>query len=289
VKRPDREPEGAKTASWLRRGLVFVGAASLGFAGIAYFRGLHHFHAPFLQAWLWQALAWLPWVAVFAGHRWTLDWCLREDDRVRLALRLALSSAAFAVLATVWMRLVSERVSPFLGAEETNMGVFRFFFIFWFLVQGLAYALVAAWAMLRAQPLPAAALRRDAEDGRAPAGEGRADSPAGWRDGKLVVGHGKAAELLDVSRIVWIESQDYYAVVHLDGGASRWLRRSLADLTAELTPSDFVRVHRSSLINLRFLEKVKRPGAVVLRDGTLRPVSRAGLKALDAALVAKPS
>jgi hypothetical protein len=289
VNRPDTESDRGKTAPWLRRGLLFVGAGSLGFAAIAYFRGLHHFHVLFLQAWLWQALAWLPWAAVFAGHRWTLDWCLRESDRIRLALRVALSSSAFGVLATVWMRLVSERLSPFLGAEETNLGVFRFFFIFWFLMQGLAYALVAAWRMVGALPLPAAALRREAEEGPGHAGAERAGSPGGWRNGKLVVGHGKDAELLDVSRIVWIESQDYYTVVHLESGASRWLRRSLADLTAELTSSDFVRVHRSSLINLRFLRKVERPGGVVLQDGTLRPVSRSGLKALDAALVERPS
>jgi hypothetical protein len=67
LKRPDREPEGAKTASRLRRGLIFCGACSLGFAGIAYLRGLHHFHLPFLQAWLWQTLAWLPWLGDQSG------------------------------------------------------------------------------------------------------------------------------------------------------------------------------------------------------------------------------
>ena len=272
---------------WLRRGLAFVAVCSLGFAGIAYFRGLHNFQVPFLHAWGWQALAWTPWIAVFAGHRWTLDWSLREPERIRLALRLALGSAAFGLLATVWMRLVSERWSPFLGAPETNMGVFRFFFIFWFFVQGLTYALVAAWRMLGTLPLPAAALRRQAEEAMEPAAEKRSDSAPGWREGKLIVGHGKTAELLDVSRIVWIESQDYYTVAHLEGGASLWLRRSLADLTAELSSRAFVRVHRSSLINLRFLKKVERPGGVVLADGTLRPVSRSGLKALDAALVEK--
>jgi hypothetical protein len=171
-----------ETAAWLRRGLALTAACGTAFAGIAYLRSLHHFRAPFLHFWAWQAAAWLPWTVLLAAHRRTLDWCLRETDRTLLAVRLVLGGVATGLLATVWLRVVSEQISPFLGARDTNMGVFRFFFILWFLVQALLYALVVAWRMLGALPLPAAAARRDAEEAAPPAGcwSARAREPRCW-------------------------------------------------------------------------------------------------------------
>lgn len=54
---------------------------------------------------------------------------------------------------------------------------------------------------------------------------------------------------LKVSEIDWIEAADYYACLHV-GAKTHLLRRSMADLEAELDPELFCRTHRSAIVNL---------------------------------------
>ena len=83
--------------------------------------------------------------------------------------------------------------------------------------------------------------------------------------------------MLDAADVDWIEAEDDHAVIHA-GTARHRVRRPLADLEARLDPERFVRVHRSALVRLDRVEKVRSPGAgemtVVLRDGTELPLSR---------------
>ena len=51
------------------------------------------------------------------------------------------------------------------------------------------------------------------------------------------------------SEIDWIEAADYYACLHV-GTRSHLLRRSMAELEEDLDPTEFCRVHRSSIVNL---------------------------------------
>jgi two-component system LytT family response regulator len=54
---------------------------------------------------------------------------------------------------------------------------------------------------------------------------------------------------LDVAEIDWIEAASYYACVHA-GAETHILRRSLADLEHDLGEENFVRIHRSIIVNL---------------------------------------
>lgn len=54
---------------------------------------------------------------------------------------------------------------------------------------------------------------------------------------------------LKISEIDWIEAADYYACLHI-GTKTHLVRRSMADLEAELDPQVFCRVHRSAIVNL---------------------------------------
>jgi len=89
---------------------------------------------------------------------------------------------------------------------------------------------------------------------------------------RLVIATPDADLLLDLSEITWIEAEDYYAAIH--AGARRHLiRESLASLEARLDGAQFVRVHRSAIVNLSQVREV-RDSTVVLRDGTQLPLSR---------------
>lgn len=102
----------------------------------------------------------------------------------------------------------------------------------------------------------------------------------------LLVPTGARTVVVPVDTVDWIGADDYYAVLHV-GPRTHLLRQTLTTLSAELDPKRFVRVHRSAIINLRFiraLEKTRDGGtAVVLADGATVPVSRNGRERLDAA------
>ena len=81
-------------------------------------------------------------------------------------------------------------------------------------------------------------------------------------------------------------ADDYVAV--FAGGRRLLATYRLTDLAARLDPRWFVRVHRSHVVNLRYVESVDRVGTgrakVRLRSGAVVPASRAGTAALRCAL-----
>jgi len=87
-----------------------------------------------------------------------------------------------------------------------------------------------------------------------------------------------------IAEIDWIEAADYYACLHV-GGHSHLLRRSMAELEQDLDPSMFCRVHRSSIVNLDRVRRLKvgEDGEyeIVLEDGARVRLSRKYRKALQ--------
>jgi two-component system, LytTR family, response regulator len=89
--------------------------------------------------------------------------------------------------------------------------------------------------------------------------------------------------LLAAEKIDWIEAADYYCCLHV-GGRSYMLRESLADLSGKLDPRYFVRIHRSSIVNLDRIREIYRDGqtegSVVLTNGQELRMSRSGRQKL---------
>lgn len=83
--------------------------------------------------------------------------------------------------------------------------------------------------------------------------------------------------IIDVSEVEWIEAEDYYAAIHI-GRRRHLIRESLTSLEARLDPSQFVRIHRSAMVNLAHVREIKSPmlgmTSVILRDGIELPLSR---------------
>ena len=120
----------------------------------------------------------------------------------------------------------------------------------------------------------------------------REERRAGAPDGaatprRLAVPDGEGVVLVDVPGIRWVEAQKDYAALHTDGRT--WLvRATIRDLHRSLDPDLFVRIHRSTIVNLDAVREV-RPlfrGECVVRldDGTELRVSRRRRGALAAAL-----
>jgi two-component system LytT family response regulator len=92
---------------------------------------------------------------------------------------------------------------------------------------------------------------------------------------RLCIKQGDRSIILDERDIQWVEAEDYYVLVHTTGGR-HMIRTSLATMEERLSPDLFVRTHRGALVNLHEVQETRDGGSVVvLRDGTIVPVSRA--------------
>jgi two-component system LytT family response regulator len=92
----------------------------------------------------------------------------------------------------------------------------------------------------------------------------------------LVKVHGRV-HLLPVSDIEWIEADNYYARIHL-GQDSFLIRESLNHLQKRLDPRQFLRIHRSSIINVRYIKELQSwfhgEYLAILKNGTKLHISR---------------
>jgi two-component system LytT family response regulator len=104
---------------------------------------------------------------------------------------------------------------------------------------------------------------------------------------RLQVRSGPRLLFVEVRDIDYIEANDYYSALHV-GAKTHLLREPMKDLEAKLDPTQFVRVHRSAIVNIRRVRELRhRPGgsySVVLIDGTCLKLSRARWEQVQAAL-----
>ena len=94
---------------------------------------------------------------------------------------------------------------------------------------------------------------------------------------RLVISHGGRFRFLEVADIDYFTTEGNYVKVHVKGEAHH-LRSSMASLEERLNPSSFVRIHRSTLVNVERLKEIqpyrKDDALALLKDGTRLTVSR---------------
>ncbi len=92
---------------------------------------------------------------------------------------------------------------------------------------------------------------------------------------RLAFKAGDRSVVLKPGEIVWVEAEDYYAMVHSTRGR-HLVRIPLATLEQKLDPRQFVRVHRGALVNLDAVREVDQKDGMwlTLSDGARVPVSR---------------
>jgi two-component system LytT family response regulator len=92
---------------------------------------------------------------------------------------------------------------------------------------------------------------------------------------------------LKVEEIDWVEAAGNYVRLHA-GRTTHLLRETLGSLEAKLDPSRFVRIHRSTMVNVERIRELEPlfhgDYTVVLADGTHLPLSRTYRAALSGLL-----
>jgi two-component system LytT family response regulator len=95
--------------------------------------------------------------------------------------------------------------------------------------------------------------------------------------GHIPVRAGQRTVLVRIEEIDWIESAGNYVTLHV-GAQEHLLRETLSELQSRLSPRQFVRVHRTAIVNLdRIQALVPTPHGdhrLILRDGRELTLSR---------------
>ena len=93
----------------------------------------------------------------------------------------------------------------------------------------------------------------------------------------VLINHSKGFTLVDFKDIVWLEASDNYTNLYLSGQKKIVASKTLKEFEAILPASEFFRVHRSALINIRYVKEYSNHegGEVILSDGTHVQVSKA--------------
>ena len=104
---------------------------------------------------------------------------------------------------------------------------------------------------------------------------------------RLTVKTGGRVYFLRMDEIDWIEAADYYVKLHV-GEKEHLMRESMTKLEKRLDPQRFVRIHRSSIVNLDRVKMLQsgrgNEHSVVLHDGTKLSLSRSRREKLNSLL-----
>ena len=104
---------------------------------------------------------------------------------------------------------------------------------------------------------------------------------------RIVVRDGARVHIIPVAKLDYAEAQDDYVLL-ASAGKTYLKQQTISSLEACLDPRQFIRIHRSYLVNLERVAKMEpftRDSRIaVLHDGKQLPVSRAGYQRLTALL-----
>ena len=108
----------------------------------------------------------------------------------------------------------------------------------------------------------------------------REETSPDWLLAKL----GEESAIVPLEEIDWIESSRNYVVLHA-GGREYAYREPISSLAARLDRRSFLRIHRSTVVNIRRIDRIVRGenggATVVLKDGTRLPMTETFSRQLD--------
>jgi len=121
--------------------------------------------------------------------------------------------------------------------------------------------------------------------------EGVGRPPAATSNGRylkrLAIKAGGRVTILGVKDIDWIEAEGDYVKIHA-GRAWHLLRETMKHLETQFDPARFVRIHRSTIVNVERIKELqpyfRGEYVVILQDGTSLKLSRGYKEHLEAAL-----
>lgn len=98
---------------------------------------------------------------------------------------------------------------------------------------------------------------------------------------RIVVRKGNAIDIIPVEKVRYVEAQDDYVMIYHSAGKAL-KQQTMKYYDENLPKADFVRIHRSYIVNVVEIKKIEPYGRdnhiAILHSGDKLPVSRAGYK-----------
>ena len=240
-------------------GFLFLFAVGMGIAIYLKLKGVA-VDVELIQVVFWQLAIWMPLVVVF----FFLQYMLLKTEALsekRQWVILGIGSLLVIGLHFLWFYSISLSLSPYLGLPKTRYGVYPFFFIFWITIDFILLGGLLIYLKLY--------------------NKNRQDPSVTGTPKSFYVKKGKKGYLLQPEEIYWIAAEDYY--VKLFTAKGQFLERSALKTIITQLPQDlFVRIHRSTVVNINAITAIKFNSAhkaeVHLKDGNCRTISRTYLK-----------
>jgi DNA-binding LytR/AlgR family response regulator len=89
---------------------------------------------------------------------------------------------------------------------------------------------------------------------------------------ELIVKEGRAMVRLDCNNITWLEADGNYTTIHLIENKRRVIRNSLAELNEQLSNHQFIRIHKSYIVNKKHVNEIKANSLMI--DDSELPIGR---------------
>lgn len=208
---------------------------------------------PLYQVLLWQIAIWTPWTIGFMLFKRAIIKTGRTTFRIPLLIG---SSVVWIGLHFGWFFFISSNYSPYIGQYGCRFGVFRYFFVFWTLIDiGLIWFVIDKLKSAKKEELPPPLLF------------------------ELTRGNNKY--FCEPSQIHYLTAENYYTRVYTTEGA--FVMRKPLKSFYDLLPQDiFKKIHRSTIVNVNYVTELARGNGhtleVIMKDGTRRKVSRSFVK-----------
>ncbi len=214
---------------------------------------------------LWQMAVWLPLIFVISSITLLLR-NARNFSKNTQKLYLVAGICVLILCHYGWFFLISSTISPYLGIPKTKFGVFPFFFIAWVTLDFVVVSALLAYALVLNT-------RNNTTPSKLP--------------DTVVLKKGNKHFLLKPEEIYWIGAENYYISIHTEQGIFLE-RRSLKAFLELLPNSQFLRIHRSTVVNVlairTLISSTGKKLEVQLLDGNTRTVSRPYIRTLKEVL-----
>ncbi len=198
---------------------------------------------------LWQLLIWLPWILGFKGMQRLIPVARKTSFGKVWILGAALIGVVFHY---GWFFLLSNTVSPYLHLPGSRFGVYRYFFIFWTLIDiGLMWFVIDKLWKGEREEMPRPVL--------------------------FELTRGKNKYFCEAPQIHLLAAENYYTRLFTAEGV--FLMRKPLKYFHDLLPGNmFRKIHRSTIINVNEVSELAKGQdhglEVIMKDGTRRRVSR---------------
>jgi two-component system, LytTR family, response regulator LytT len=90
---------------------------------------------------------------------------------------------------------------------------------------------------------------------------------------EIMVKEGRAMIRLNCDDITWLETDGNYVTINLETGKRKVIRVPLSELQEQLPSSQFIRIHKSHLVNKKHVSEVR--GSSLIVAGAELPIGRA--------------